>query len=152
MLAAVGREPLRPASCARASAQQASRADDYNVRQANLDTPSARPAASHFDLHGMHELQHRYRAGLATTTWGTPTPRRNIVTQTSGHNNPSNVRLQPSGGPKTLTTPSPNLARLAIRNLCPHQPFGPLAGPVRSLDLDRPTHRALETVTGTWRP
>jgi hypothetical protein len=71
-LAAVGREPPRPASCARASAQQASRADDYNVRQANLDTPSARTAASRCDLHDMPELQHGYRAGLATTTCGRP--------------------------------------------------------------------------------
>jgi hypothetical protein len=38
------------------------------VRQTNLDTQSARSAASHFDMHGMPELQHGYRAGLATTT------------------------------------------------------------------------------------
>ena len=72
-LAAVDRERLRPASCARGSAQQARRADDDYVRQANLDPPSARTAASHFDLHAAPELQHGHRAGLATTTCGRPT-------------------------------------------------------------------------------
>ena len=47
--------------------------DDYDVRHGNLDTLSARPAASHFDLQAVPELLHGYRTGLATTTCGRPT-------------------------------------------------------------------------------
>jgi hypothetical protein len=73
-LAAIGREPLRPARPAPASAQDARRAEDYNVRQANLDTHRRSDGGQPLRPPGRTRASAQQTREAVTSTCDTSTP------------------------------------------------------------------------------